>query len=576
MASIDLMREMLLAALRCVAEDRKDALLRKWLPRDLDRGMDTFTESRVAALAADTVMLSADLLASQPNWNGSTALDRLAKSRVNASQAEKAALAALRQSRYRLLRLLDTPRGEEVKARDEISNETLPLVVPGIPRLAPGTALFGRVAVLAAGRYCIPGAATPLDDAAFEAARGAAPPNNREIGADSRWAEAVYRHVVRHGTMDVPGLNRPPEDEPEPLPSGGPLFDLAMEWAALEGRAADEALLQRTRRLIDAQTMFDAVASLVLCREVEDSRLAGAMERLLLVQMETLHLRERTGRNGLTLDGIAAHFNEEIAAGRLSPKIRDAFAALRQRLPAEPGVRVAGDPALEKLLQRIQALRAKTVEHGCTEQEVLAAAEKVAELLDRYGLSLGEPDFRAQPCDGIGIQTTRRRMAPIDRCIPAIAAFFDCRVWLEQAKGAPLRYVFFGLRGDVAAARYLYEVVERAFDTETEAFRAGQMYAGMDSERRSATNSFQIGLAEGIVGKLKAMRATRDATLRSASGRDLVPVKAAMVDEEMARLGLDFHARGTSGKKRVLTDAYHAGQAAGERFEITPGITRAA
>ena len=42
----------------------------------------------------------------------------------------------------------------------------------------------------------------------------------------------------------------------------------------------------------------------------------------------------------------------------------------------------------DRLRQRIQALRAKTVANGCTEGEALAAAAKVAELLDRYDLSL--------------------------------------------------------------------------------------------------------------------------------------------------------------------------------------------
>ena len=42
--------------------------------------------------------------------------------------------------------------------------------------------------------------------------------------------------------------------------------------------------------------------------------------------------------------------------------------------------------ALGKLKLRIQALRAKTIDNGCTEDEALSAAAKVAELLDRYDL----------------------------------------------------------------------------------------------------------------------------------------------------------------------------------------------
>jgi hypothetical protein len=36
--------------------------------------------------------------------------------------------------------------------------------------------------------------------------------------------------------------------------------------------------------------------------------------------------------------------------------------------------------ALDKLKVRIQALRAKTIDNGCTEEEALAAVAKVAEL----------------------------------------------------------------------------------------------------------------------------------------------------------------------------------------------------
>ena len=56
--------------------------------------------------------------------------------------------------------------------------------------------------------------------------------------------------------------------------------------------------------------------------------------------------------------------------------------------------------------------------------------------------------------------------------------------------------------------------------------------------------------------------------MRTATGRDLVPVKEAVVEEELAKLGLRFHARGGSRGRYVLRDAYEAG----DRFEYRPGI----
>src|SRR5438132_6742441 len=70
------------------------------------------------------------------------------------------------------------------------------------------------------------------------------------------------------------------------------------------------------------------------------------------------------------------------------------------------------DPAaFDRLKTRIQGLRAKTTDNGCTEAEALLAAAKVAELLDRYDLSLTDVEIRnAQP--------TRRVLSPLPRRVP--------------------------------------------------------------------------------------------------------------------------------------------------------------
>jgi hypothetical protein len=356
------------------------------------------------------------------------------------------------------------------------------------------------------------------------------------------------------------------------------LVCLAVEWAALDAAAPDAALLRRTRRLTDLRMIARGLCTATALRRHGDGRLALAFERIALVQLETVKLREQSGSGELTLHAIAQSLDDAIAAGLALPAVRTLFETLRRRLggggaASGQAARVRDDAELERLVGRIQALRAKTVARGCTEQEALAAAEKVAELLDRYGLTLGELEVRDQPCDGIGIQTDRRRSVPMDSCVPAIAKFFDCRVWVEQPSGMPLRHIFFGMRADVTAARYLYELVEQAFETETDAFRRGATYARLAGQRRTATNSFQIGLARGIRDKLAALRAARAAS-RSASGRDLVPVKAAVVEQELAKLGLYLRSGGSSAGSRILPDAFREGQAAGARFEFAPAIGR--
>ena len=60
--------------------------------------------------------------------------------------------------------------------------------------------------------------------------------------------------------------------------------------------------------------------------------------------------------------------------------------------------------------------------------------------------------------------------------------------------------------------------------------------------------------------------------MQTATGRDLVPVKEAVVEEELAKLGLRFHTRGGGKGRYVLRDAYEAGHEASDRFEYRPGI----
>jgi hypothetical protein len=85
--------------------------------------------------------------------------------------------------------------------------------------------------------------------------------------------------------------------------------------------------------------------------------------------------------------------------------------------------------AFDRFKTRIQGLRSKTMDNGCTEAEALLAAAKVAELLDRYDLSLTDVEISTAQCEHRHYETRRKKRIPLDDCIDAIAKFCDCRVW---------------------------------------------------------------------------------------------------------------------------------------------------
>lgn len=227
--------------------------------------------------------------------------------------------------------------------------------------------------------------------------------------------------------------------------------------------------------------------------------------------------------------------------------------------------------ALDRLKVRIQALRAKTVDNGCTEDEALSAAAKVAELLDRYDLSLTDVELRAAPCERRAYETHRKKRIPLDDCIGSIANFCDCRVWREKNAAGESSYVFFGLRSDIEVAHYLAELIDSAVRAELGRFKTSAAYAQFrHQERHLANASFALGMVASIADKLTAMKASRDQVNHS-TGRGLVVLKTSVVDAEFDKLDLKLRTQ-RSNSRMVSMTAYEAGGVAGASLAMTPGI----
>ena len=224
----------------------------------------------------------------------------------------------------------------------------------------------------------------------------------------------------------------------------------------------------------------------------------------------------------------------------------------------------------EKLRSRIQALLAKTVGNGCTEDEALAAAAKVADLLDRHALSLTDVELRATACIHAVYEGRRKKRIPLSDAVGAIAAFCDCRVWREKGADGEARFVFFGLPADAGAAVALASLVDDAVRAELGRYKVSPGYlAFRHRDRHLANASFALGMITSVADKLDAMKSGRDRANRE-SGRDLVVVKTSLVDEELRALGILLETS-QSGGRVVSPDAYEAGEAAGFSLALARG-----
>jgi hypothetical protein len=120
-------------------------------------------------------------------------------------------------------------------------------------------------------------------------------------------------------------------------------------------------------------------------------------------------------------------------------------------------------------------------------------------------------------------------------------------------------------------ARYLCDVIDGAMLTELARFKATRGYLGYrPSDRKTVSSSFLHGMASSVAEKLRTMKSQRD-EIHRATGRDLVVVKAALVDEELAKLGMSFTTRRVS-RKTVEKSAYYSGHQAGKKVAINPGV----
>src|ERR1700738_3467710 len=218
--------------------------------------------------------------------------------------------------------------------------------------------------------------------------------------------------------------------------------------------------------------------------------------------------------------------------------------------------------AFDGLKTRIQGLRAKTTDNGCTEAEALLAAAKVAELLGQYDLSLTDVEIRDAPCEEREYETYRKKRIPLDACIGAIANFCDCRVWREKNQAGEARYVFFGLRSDVEVAHYLTELIDNALRSELGRDKKSPGYRRFrHQDRHVANSSFTLGMVASIAVKLTAMTRERDA-VNNGTGRDLVVLKASVVDAELGKLDLKLRTVRRATRMVALT-AYEDGETAG-------------
>jgi hypothetical protein len=228
---------------------------------------------------------------------------------------------------------------------------------------------------------------------------------------------------------------------------------------------------------------------------------------------------------------------------------------------------------LEQIKRKLRALQSMAERSESNEAEALNAANLMAALLTEHGLTAAEitaTNKTDAATPGAEEWGEAGRLHDVVRCAPAVAAFFDCKVWSKSA-GGKKSVVMFGFPQDTAAATAMLGLIRQTMESEWAAYWR-RAKATSHTSGQVARTSFLAAMASRISARLTAMKQEqRDAErqqAQAAGSTALVVVKDRAVGAAFTQLNLRL--RTGSGRSRGRdSSARVAGDAAGQRANLT-------
>lgn len=222
-------------------------------------------------------------------------------------------------------------------------------------------------------------------------------------------------------------------------------------------------------------------------------------------------------------------------------------------------------------IARIRKLSKMTTANGCSEQEALFAAKRVADLIAEFQVDQTELRVRedARGCirDEFIIYNRREEWT---RVVGAIATLFSTRGWREFREDDPfgmdlcpqpsIAVHFYGYPEDVAASCALIAICYTAIQSESLTWHKAQRKKTEKSRR-----SFETGMASRLAERIREMKPRHEA-----KGTDLIVLKGQLVDDEFANYCRDNNLRLVASRRSSAADprAMAAGYSAGNKVDL--------
>jgi hypothetical protein len=224
---------------------------------------------------------------------------------------------------------------------------------------------------------------------------------------------------------------------------------------------------------------------------------------------------------------------------------------------------IRSDAELERVKRVIRALQAKTEDNGCTEEEALAAAAKLGQLLEEYDLAIDEVGLRedASQCRKFEVFAADDYAGALITGLKHFCGIIAYRNTGGEGHGG--KYTFFGVPHDVEIALYLYEICAEAMERDWADYME---HYGYSMKKRM---SFRAGFSHRVYDRLMQMKRERDDRTRAATGTALLVLKDQLVTQEFAqRFGIKLVKVRGGGNAAADENAYRQGMSAGGRVNL--------
>lgn len=216
----------------------------------------------------------------------------------------------------------------------------------------------------------------------------------------------------------------------------------------------------------------------------------------------------------------------------------------------------------QKLLTKIRALLAKTVENGCTEAEAMSALSMSSAMMDACEVTeadlneLKEEKATVEQAGDMRDPHHIRGMLAVN-----IAKFTSTKVWTSNNKK---KFNFCGLPSDIEFAIWLLETLTSFTQHKLKEYLWVQRLTSLEpSAKRRVINGFVFGCTGRINERLRQlMQQTKNHANKNANA--LVVIKSELVDRKMKELNLNLTKPRNRGS-RIEDGSYEAGKKAGDK-----------